>query len=658
MSNVFGSFRNLKISVKTLISPVLIIVLLLALGITAYRNLTDIDSNVKGITRELAPDAGTAAKVMRQVYLKRLQVKDYIKTSDPEDIVKFDAAEGKLQEILAQARTEITHPERVKLLENIDRLNRKYNDAFHNVVVVNMNKRHELVNDVLDVKGRAIRESLSSVMQTAHRDGNATSVYYGGMAQEHLLQGRLYTMHFLNDNDEAYQKRVVLELNKTKKAMQTLLASLENPERRQLVQDATSAVGDYQSAFLQLVSAIDARNSAITNILDKNGPIMTNDTVTLRDSVFTSLNEMGNVVETSVTNTINSIIVLTAIASVAGLIVAYLVMRGIVTPINQTNAMLKDIAEGEGDLTKRVAVNSSDEIGDLGANFNRFVAKLQNLIGEIANATTQLATAAEEMSAVTKQTSVGVANQREETEQVASAITEMASAVQEVARNAESASGASAQADSEANEGRVLVESTVRAIDQLAIEIEGSAAVIASLQVDSKNIGTVLDVIKGIAEQTNLLALNAAIEAARAGESGRGFAVVADEVRTLAKRTQGSTTEIEKLIGALQIGSEKAVSAMNHSRDRATESVAQAQRAGEALNSIARSVGTIVEMNIQIASASEEQSSVTEEINRNIVNIQSISEQTAAGAEQTATASAELAQLGEQLQRLVRQFKV
>lgn len=641
-----------------MLSPVLIIVLLLAVGIAAYVNLTNIDANVKSVTQGLAPDAETAAKIMRQVYRKRLQVKEYVNNSRAETIAQFNRADDELKDILSLAKADISNPERVAMLDEIVTLNQDYNEAFHSVVVANMNKRHKLVNEVLDSKGPAIRKSLSSIMQATYRDGDTRSAYYSGLAQESLLLGRLHVMRFLTDNDETSREGVVRDLGNAKEALQTLLSSLGNPERRTLIREAIIGVDEYLNAFGQLVEAITARNTAITEVLDKKGPIMAERSTALRDSVFASLDEQGKVVESSVADTIATILILTTVASVFGLILAYLVMRGIVTPIKQTNAMLKDIAEGNGDLTKRVPVNSTDEIGDLSKNFNHFVEKLQNLIGEIADATTQLATSAEEMSAVTEQTSAGVANQRQETEQVASAITEMTAAVQEVARNAENASNAAAEADTESNQGRSVVDSTVYAIGALAAEIEESASVILSLKGDSKNIGTVLDVIKSIAEQTNLLALNAAIEAARAGESGRGFAVVADEVRTLARRTQESTVEIESLIDALQTGSEKAVTAMNSSRERASETVEKATQAGESLSSITRAVGTIVEMNTQIASASEEQSSVAEEINRNVVNIQSISEQTAAGAEQTSTASAELAQLGEQLQRLVGQFRV
>lgn len=348
----------------------------------------------------------------------------------------------------------------------------------------------------------------------------------------------------------------------------------------------------------------------------------------------------------------------TLLAIVLGIIVAVVVVRGILGPLNATNAMLKDIAEGEGDLTKRIPVETQDEIGELGNNFNAFIQKLQGIIGQISSATTQLAASAEQMAATTQETTDGVNNQKHETELVASAINEMTASVQEVASSAERASAAANDANNQASKGNQVVNNTITAINELAKEVEDSAAVIGKLKGDSENIGTVLDVIKGIAEQTNLLALNAAIEAARAGEMGRGFAVVADEVRTLAQRTQQSTQEIETLVATLQSGADNAVTAMEQSSSRAEDSVIKAQEAGESLAMITAAVETILLMNTQIATASEQQSSVSEEINQNVINIQNISEMTASGAEQSSASSAELAHLGGQLRGLVGQFRV
>ncbi|MFJ3521787.1 methyl-accepting chemotaxis protein [Pseudomonas sp. NPDC090203] len=283
---------------------------------------------------------------------------------------------------------------------------------------------------------------------------------------------------------------------------------------------------------------------------------------------------------------------------------------------------------------------------------------LRKLISGIGDGVTQIASAAAQLSAVTEQTSTGVNNQKSETDQVATAMNQMTSTVMEVARNAEEASEAARQADLQAREGDRVVADAIGQIERLAVEVHNSTRAMGDLKQESDKIGGVLDVIKSVAQQTNLLALNAAIEAARAGEAGRGFAVVADEVRGLAKRTQESTEEIEVLIAALQNGTQQVVSTLDASRNLTDSSVELSRRAGSSLESITRTVSTIQSMNQQIATAGEEQTVVAEQINRSVLNVRDISEQTAAASDQTAASSAELARLGAQLQELVGRFRV
>jgi methyl-accepting chemotaxis protein len=343
----------------------------------------------------------------------------------------------------------------------------------------------------------------------------------------------------------------------------------------------------------------------------------------------------------------------------AGMCIAALTLYiKVLPPLKALHESLIDINSGNGDLTKRIPNRATDEVGDIINEFNSFIGKLQVIIGQVIGSTTNLATAAEEMSAITDQTSRGVRQQQNETDQVAVAMNEMSATAQEIARNATEAAKAAHQADGESVSGKKVVTETIESIDVLAMAVEKAAEVVHKLEAESKNIGIVLDVIKGIAEQTNLLALNAAIEAARAGEQGRGFAVVADEVRTLASRTQKSTEEIHGIIAKLQAGARDATHAMEDGRSHARTSVEQVAQAGASLESITSAVSRINDMNNQIASAAEEQSAVVEEINRNITTISQVSSQAADGAAQTSSASDELARLSAQLLSQVGQFRV
>ncbi|MCK4742258.1 MAG: methyl-accepting chemotaxis protein [Sulfuriflexus sp.] len=350
----------------------------------------------------------------------------------------------------------------------------------------------------------------------------------------------------------------------------------------------------------------------------------------------------------------------TILTIIAAIFITIYLFAGFYTSVQNAIRQLSDAAGklADGDLTARADLNSKDEMSHIADVFNDMAEKFGTVIEKVQGSTSQVATASEQMSAITVQTAQGVSQQQNDTTQVATAINEMSTTVQEVASNASSAANEANNANKQANNGKNVVNETVASITSLANEIESTATVIQHLKKESEDIGSVLDVIKGIAEQTNLLALNAAIEAARAGEQGRGFAVVADEVRTLAQRTQESTQEIESMISKLQSSANEAVNSMERGRRGANDTVTKANEAGEALDSIVSAITIINDMNTQIASASEQQSAVAEEINRNINNISQISDQTAGATQQTSTSSTELAGLADELQGLVSTFRV
>ncbi len=341
-----------------------------------------------------------------------------------------------------------------------------------------------------------------------------------------------------------------------------------------------------------------------------------------------------------------------------GLLVIWLVGHGIARPLKQMVAMLNDIAQGEGDLTRRLTSDRADELGAIASGFNTFLIKLQGMITQVVSSVQKVSDSSEHTADIAIRTNQGVHKQMVEIDQVATAVHEMTATAQDVARNATQAAQAASHADQAASQGMRIVRDTSASIGVLAEEIGKAVAVVQTLAKDSENINAILTAIRGIAEQTNLLALNAAIEAARAGEQGRGFAVVADEVRNLAQKTQQATEEIQAMIQQLQQGTRDVVRVMEDSQNRTDESVQHAAKAAEALETITQAVSVINDMNTQIASAAEEQSAVAEDINRNVINIGQVANEVAGGADESSAASADLTKLAEQQRRLINQFKV
>ncbi len=355
---------------------------------------------------------------------------------------------------------------------------------------------------------------------------------------------------------------------------------------------------------------------------------------------------------------VRTVIVVSVLAGLVGCALGFVLTRMITTPLKATVEMIREIAEGDGDLTRRMSMNRNDEIGEMGRWFDVFVKKVHDVVVTVNGASAEVATTATAIAATSERSAKGMVEQELQLAQIASAMEEMAASVVEVANKSSNAASRAADAQAAAEQGGDAVEKTVDSMTSIREAVAASAASVTFLGTQGEQIGEIIEVINDIAEQTNLLALNAAIEAARAGEHGRGFAVVADEVRKLADRTTKATEEISETIGAIQAETAKAVDLMNTGGERVQSGVERASDAGTNLSQIVSSTQDVAQMVQGIAAAAEEQSVAGEQVSRSIDAISNVVEQSSAGVAETAAAVAQLSAKSDQLQSLIKRFKL
>jgi len=483
--------------------------------------------------------------------------------------------------------------------------------------------------------------------------------------REIMLRIRTISLRMALDPNPAsllqYRSQMDTRSQDLTKKLADLNAVIDTPEVRNLYDQFQVSLRQYQQGLTQSFILADKQQTAELNklllvdmktVVDGSG----NQLNALADYYNAQINLQGQTAELQYSRSRTMVFGFVLLAALSTVALAWLLTRSIVGPLSHAVRAAENVAQG--DLTQTVEVTGDDEVTRLLVALQTMQGSLRSTLQLIRQSAGQMAASATDLNGITDQSSRSLQKQTAEIEQAATAVNEMTSAADEVARNAVSTSESTRLSNETARDGQQRVGETVSAIQALSTNIGETSSLVQNLADQSRDIGKVLDVIRSIAEQTNLLALNAAIEAARAGESGRGFAVVADEVRALAHRTQQSTLEIDQMVTAMRSGSSEALTSMQSSTQRASETLILAEGAGGALSQITDSIDQIHQRNLVIASAAEEQAQVAKEVDRNIVNIRDLSAQSSSGAGQINGSSQELARLAVSLNEAVARFQL
>ncbi|MCX9592890.1 methyl-accepting chemotaxis protein [Vibrio cholerae] len=436
-----------------------------------------------------------------------------------------------------------------------------------------------------------------------------------------------------------------------------------NSKEKELMDNFEKTTNEYFSGYSKFYSLlsdnqVEQAKNLQRNELFNNLKLAEKYSVDLEELNSTHAKNLGDELYKTYINTRNVIVIAGALVILFVSIVAISIVKLIRLPINELLKQVEIVSKGDLSTELNKSIFKNDEIGSLATGIAIMQQNLRNLVMELNSSSATLKAAINDINSISEESAMNMDMQQHELDQLATAMNEMQATVNEVARNTNDTASTTSLASRGADEGAAIVKDSIEYIESVAVQIEHASAVIFKLGEETKNIGMVLEVIQGIAEQTNLLALNAAIEAARAGEQGRGFAVVADEVRTLAKRTQDSTAQINEIIAELQQQADEARNVMQKGQSMMNDSVHKVRDAGSSILETSNAVKSIAEMNLQIATATEEQGAVTEELNINVVKITTASKDVAIGANKIATSCKEIVELTEDLQRMVNKFKV
>ncbi|MEP0070446.1 methyl-accepting chemotaxis protein [Pyruvatibacter sp.] len=664
----FGFMNNLKISTRVFGGFGIILVLLAAVGGLSVFALGDAEETFTEY-RSLARQANAVGRVQANLLMTRLNVKDFIITKSEKDTDEVHHFAGKTISLIDEALELVSEDDRRAMLLEMEEQMNEYEGHFDDVLTLN-NKRNEIVSGVLDATGPQIERELTKIMESAYADGDAEAAFLAGMVQRNLLLGRLYATKFLVDNKEESYQRVMKEFSELGDKSGDLLASLQNPTRRNLAKSVVANVGKYRTSFDEVYTVINERNGTISGKLDALGPLIAKEIEDYKLSVKNRQDTIGPEAAARMQASVITDIVIAGASLVFGALMAWVIGMGISRPINRMTEVMKELAGGN----KTIDVPSRDQKDEIGAMAGAVQVFKENALevdrlneeqaerdrkaeeekrqammaladdfeASVKQVVTSVSTGASDITTAAQQLTTAAESATQKSTAVADASTEASSNVQTVA-------AASEEMSSSIQEIARQVSDSTRSTGEAKDEVEQTDAVVRDLAEAAQKIGEVVTLISDIAEQTNLLALNATIEAARAGESGKGFAVVASEVKNLAQQTAKATGEIAQQIDGVQSTTDTAVQAIGRIKDTI-------MKVDEIASSISAAVEEQTSAVAEISNSTQHAARGTQQVNENIGEVQRTSEETGTAARRALDTATDLSGQSEDLRQKVEQF--
>ncbi|KJY93332.1 methyl-accepting chemotaxis protein [Pseudoalteromonas piscicida] len=647
---------KLRLSQQLSTSFGVMIVLMVVLSSVAYVGLNGGYSNFVEY-RSLARASNLASTLEANLLSLRINVLNYLKQQSKDDIEQFEQKVKLLHDELAEAKEALSQKESKQLIEKSETALVIYETAFREIMAL-YGRRNTVVHDGLDKIGPQMRKNISQLIESSIDMSDFEGLAAATHMQEKLLLGRLFVTKFLVSNQLNDYNRAMDELKQEKMFLTQSKSRFMNENAKNLLFDIEQSGERYLDGVREVQDIITERNRLITEVLNINGQNIAEYLARVKESIKERQDELGPIAQSESRKTVTIIIAVSVVVILLGCFLSWYITRLIKAPIGGEPKEIAEVASriASGDLT--IQFDRGESVSGIYLAMRDMADKLKAIIAEIQSSTHALSSSSETLSAITSQSKQGADNQMEQLSHSAVSMNEMAATIAEITQSAQLAADAATDADSQSNSGVQVVVATQRAMEGLVGKIENVSKTIENLEQETESVGSILDVIRGIAEQTNLLALNAAIEAARAGEQGRGFAVVADEVRSLASRTQKSTDEIQEMISKLQNEAKRSVGMMRENVKDAKDTADKSAKTDEVLQAISSSVSTIKDMNLQIASASEEQNTVTQQLSQSVTEISETAQETATGAERASDEALSLLSLSRALDKSVSSFRL